>query len=110
MVSDVIITERAYQMFDEYVNYLVYDKMNSQAAKHLVDDFEETQAELYHVAESLNYCRDEDLQAYGYRIIFFMHMNYLFIYRVEDNKAIIDAMYHQSQDYENTFKIDELKI
>ena len=110
MVSEVIITDRALEMFDEDLYYLVYSKKNSQAASHLIDEFNDTQDMLYQVAESLGFCRDEDLKALGYRIIFFNHMEYLFIYRVTDNKAVIDAMYHQSQDYENLFKTEEVRL
>ena len=43
------------------------------------------------------------LKKHGYHIIHFMRHRYLMLYRIEGTIAYVDAIYHQLQDYENTF-------
>lgn len=47
------------------------------------------------------------LRTNGYRVVHFMRHRYLMLYRIEGTTAYVDAIYHQLQDYENTFA-DEL--
>ena len=47
----------------------------------------ETQKEeLLSVADSLAFCSDEELRKLGYRSMMFLRHNYLYVYRVEDDK------------------------
>ena len=108
MVSEVIISELAMNMLDDYIAYLLFEKKSEQAAKNLIMDARESKDKQLNVAESLRYCNDEDLKRLGYRPIFFIKHNYLYIYRVDDNKVYIEAIYHQLQDYENLFKRDNI--
>ena len=78
--------------------------MNSQAADALMDDVIQTQQRLINMAVSLNYLRDRDLRTLGYKKIRLRKHRYLFIFRIQDDVAYIDAMYHELQDYENLFK------
>ena len=59
------------------------------------------QSRLAHVAGSLKLCDDPKLRALGYRTIHFKHHKYFMLYRIEDGKAYVDGIYHDSQDYEN---------
>lgn len=43
------------------------------------------------------------LKKEGYRIIHFLHHRYLMLYRAEGQSVYVDAVYHQLQNYENTF-------
>lgn len=47
------------------------------------------------------------LKKNGYHAIHFMRHRYLMLCRIEGTTAYVDAVYHQLQDYENTFA-DEL--
>ena len=53
------------------------------------------------MAGSLKLCDDPKLRALGYRTIHFKHHKYFMLYRIEDGKAYVDGIYHDSQDYEN---------
>lgn len=104
MVSEVIITELAQNQLDSFIEYLLFDLSSPQAAKSLKEDALLTADTLINVADTLSYCYDEDLKSLGYRIIHFLKHKYLYMYRIIGNTAYIEAIYHQLQDYENTFK------
>ena len=108
MVSKVIISSLAQQQLDSYVLYILLEKNNPQAAKSVTKDALNTRDRLLNTADSLRFLEDEELAALGYRKILFKSHDYLFIYRVVDNTAYVEAAYHQLQDYENLFKTEIL--
>lgn len=108
MVSKVIISNLAQQQLDSYVLYILLEKNNPQAAKRVTEDALNTRDRLLDTADSLRFLDDEELAALGYRKILFKSHDYLFIYRVVDNTAYVEAAYHQLQDYESLFKTEIL--
>ena len=101
-IWNVIVTEDVEQDLDNYVYYLLVEKMNDQAATALLDDYDETIVELAKVAGSLKLFDDEELRAEGYRKIRFRrHSYYLF---VEGNTATVDRMLHDLQDIDKAMK------
>lgn len=109
MVSKVIISPHAQQQLEDYVLYVLLEKGNPQAAKSITEDALITRNRLLNIADSLRPLDDKDLAELGYRKILFKSHDYLFIYRVIDNIAYVDATYHQLQDYENIFKSEILQ-
>lgn len=101
MNYDVIITDDAETDLERFIQYLLFEKQSIQAATNLLDDFEETIAMLSVVAGSLKLCENDRLKIHGYRRINFMKHNYFMLYRIRDNQAIVDALFHNLQDYEN---------
>ena len=97
----VVVTPDAEADLDNFILYLLYNKNNEQAAKNLLDDFENTKDKLAIVATSLKYCENPKLTRYGYRRINFLKHNYFMLYRVENNLVIIDNIFHGLQDFEN---------
>lgn len=104
MGYDVIFSNLAEEQIQQFVDYLINTKKNIQAARNLMNDIEDTKESLSLIADSLGYCKDKDLRAKGYKIMFFRHHRYLWIYQVANGRVEVKAMYHQLQDYENTFK------
>lgn len=51
----VIVTEDAETDMDRFINYLLLEKKNEQAASNLIDDFEATIVTLAHAVESSKY-------------------------------------------------------
>lgn len=100
MVYKVVITEDAEADLDQFVRYLLFVKKNEQAAGNLLDDFESTKEKLENVAASLNECSNPRLKEWGYRRINFINHRYFMLYRIEDNKVIVDNIFHELQDYE----------
>ncbi len=104
---NVIFSPKARGQLDDYIGYIQYVFLSEEAAKRVYDDAMETVEALSKVAASLQYCKNSELRAYGYRPIFFRRHQYVMLYRVEGKTAYVDAVYHQKQDYENYF-LDEL--
>lgn len=97
----VIVTEDAEADMDGFVNYLLFEKKNEQAASRLIDDFETAIVILKHAAESLKVCENQHLKELGYRRINFKSHRYFMLYRVEGDAVYVDNIFHELQDYEN---------
>ncbi|MCD8076259.1 MAG: type II toxin-antitoxin system RelE/ParE family toxin [Lachnospiraceae bacterium] len=100
MDYNVIVTCDAEDDLDKYIRYLLFEKRNEQAAGNLLDDFEETVQVLSGVAGSLKPCENPRLKEQGYKRISFQKHRYFMLFRVEGNDAIVDAIFHELQDYE----------
>ncbi len=103
----VIVSPNALSQLEEYIDYIQFTLINRQAANDVWNDAVETVNKLETVAGSLRKCDDPELKELGCRKIKFLKHNYVMIYRIEDNIAYVEAVYHQFQDYENVF-IDSL--
>ena len=101
MEYKVVITSDAEEDLDEFIRYLLFDKKSEQAASNLLNDFEVTKQNLSRVAGSLKLCDNPRLKELGYRRINFLSHRYFMLYRLEDNIAIVDNIFHELQDYEN---------
>ncbi len=97
----VIITEDAEADMDKFVQYLLFEKKNEQAAGNLLDDFEATISMLAHAADNLKMCENPYLKDIGYRRINFMSHRYFMLYRLEGDMVFVDNIFHELQDYEN---------
>ncbi len=101
MDYDVVVTDAAERDLDNAVRYLILEKKNIQAAGSLLDDFELTEKMLTRVAGSLKFCDNPRLRDLGYKRINLQTHNYFLLFRIKDHTAVIDAMFHQLQDYGN---------
>ncbi|MDE7311720.1 MAG: type II toxin-antitoxin system RelE/ParE family toxin [Eubacterium sp.] len=106
---EVIISSKALSQLNSYIDYLQYTLLNDQAAYNLWQDALATRDQLSKIAASLKLCSHSELKKNGYRAINFLRHRYLMLYRIEGQYVYVDAIYHQLQDYENTFT-DELKL
>ena len=97
----VIVTTDAEADLEKFILYLLVEKQNEQAARSLLNDFEETKDILARVASSLKLCDNPKLKKMGYRRIGFMYHRYFMLYRIEDDLVIVDNIFHELQDYEN---------
>ena len=97
----VSIAQGAEEDLEQFLRYLIHEKKNRQAAKNLLDDFEITKERLGKVAGSLKDCENPKLRILGYKRINFIKHRYFMLYRIVEDVAIIDAIFHELQDYEN---------
>lgn len=104
MDYNIVLTKNAEDDLDQFIQYLVVQKENVQAAKNVLDDFDSTIKVLKHIAGSLKLCEHPRLNQSGYRRINFLHHRYFMLFRIEDNTVIVDAVFHELQDYENRMK------
>ena len=102
MTWRVITTEDVQNDLDNFVYYLLVEKMNEQAANAVLDDYDETVDELANIAGTLSPLEDQELSQY--RKIRFRRHNYYLLYRLEGDTAIVDRMFHDLQDLDKAMK------
>lgn len=100
----VLATDDVEEDLSEFVQYLLFEKMSKQAADAVLEDYDETLDELERVAGSLKPVDNPRLAKLGYRRINFKRHGYYFLYRIEDDTVIVDAMYHELQDPNNVMR------
>ena len=91
----VVVTAEAEEDLNQFIQYLLFAKKNKQAAKNVLDDFEDTIKKLKYVADNPR------LQSLGYRRINFQQHRYFMLYRIENDVVYVDDIFHELQDYEN---------
>lgn len=101
MVYDVVVTQEAEEDLDQFLNYLIHEKGNLEAAKNVLDDFDNTVATLKLVAGSLKLCDNPRLHKLNYRRMNFLKHRYFMLYRVVDNIVYVDNVFHELQDFES---------
>ena len=104
MAYEVLATTDADYDYANIVDYLMNVLGNEQAVSHFMNEYDEAVELLSDIAGSLGPCQDEELADLGYHRLNFKEMNYFFLYRISGDKAIIEGIFHGSQDYENILK------
>ena len=97
----IVVTSVAEESLNKFISYLIFEKKNPQAAKNVLDDFENTKNNLIQVAGSLRLCENPKLKELGYRRINFLSHRYFMLYRIIGNTVFIDNIFHSLQDYEH---------
>lgn len=103
MAYKVIITPTAKHQLEMYIAYTLSVLKNLQGARAIRNDARETKKRLSKVANSLALCEDKILAKNGYHKIMFAKHDFFMVYRIDNNTVIVDAMYHELQDYESVF-------
>lgn len=104
MDYEVILTATAKTQLDQIIYYILSEFGSEQAALSVMEDADNIRDKLAHVAASLKFCDDSNLRALGYRMIHFKYHRYFMLYRIEDDKVYVDAIYHDLQDYEGILR------
>lgn len=68
MAYRLIITERAEELLEQLVNYILYKFRNEQAARHLLDGIEQLYDRLEDNPYQFADCRDSFLKSKGYNV------------------------------------------
>ena len=92
----VVATDDVREDLDDFVCYLLVEKLNLQAASALLDDYDETIEELSYTAGPLRSLDDPELRDY-HKIRLKRH-NYYLLYRLVGETAVVDHMFHDLQD------------
>ena len=67
-----------------------------------MDDFDDTVGKLEKMADTFGFCKSKRLKEMGLHKIKFARHRYLLVYRIGDEIVIIEGIYHDFQDYENS--------
>lgn len=104
MSFKVELSELASTQYDKFLAYIYLVLKNPQAADSLMQDFDDTIKMLEEQADCFGYCRSERLRKLEFHKVHFKRHRYLFVYRIRNDKVIVEGMYHELQDYENAIK------
>ena len=101
MAYKVVVSKGAETELESFLLYLIVEKGNPQAAQNVLEDFTKTIDRLTLVADSLQYCKNPQLSNWGYRRINFVKHKYFMLYRIVENIVVVEAIFHQRQDFES---------
>ena len=97
----VVVTREAEEDLDQFIRYLIVEKESVEAARNVVDDFDNTIDTLKLVAGSLKLCDNPRLRQLEYRRINFFKHRYFMLYRIVGDVVYVDSIFHELQDYES---------
>jgi plasmid stabilization system protein ParE len=102
MQYNVRLSTLAEEQYDNILWYVSHDLKNPQAVMNIMDDYDATISILEKAADSFGFCNSSRLKEMGVRKISFTQHRYLLVYRIVGNEVIVEGIYHELQDYENT--------
>ena len=95
----LIITDRAEELLDELVKYLLYKIQNQQAANHLLDNIERLYDRLEENPLQFHLSMDKYLLHKGYREAVLPDMSYVLIFKIEADNVYVLGVFHQLEQY-----------
>ena len=99
MTYNLIITERADELLDKLVFYLVHQLKNDQAASHLLDGISKIYDRVAENPFQFPKCRDLLLKRKEYHEAVIPDMNYLVIYQINQDEVHILGIFHSMENY-----------
>ena len=99
MAYNLVVTERAEELLDNILNYLVYQFKSGQAAMHLLDEMENLYGRLEENPLQFPLSRDTYLADRGYREAVTEQMYYAIVFRVKTNVVNIVGIFHQLENF-----------
>ena len=103
MNYNLTITERAEELLDNILNYLINHLKNSQAAGKLIAEIDHVYDNLVYNPKMYAYCDDRLLKSRGYRKAVVPHYDYVLIFRIdeESRSVYIVGFFHDLELYKN---------
>lgn len=99
MAYKLIVTERANELIDRLVAYLISNLKNPDAASHFLDELETIYDRLEENPYQFSESKDEYLFLRGYREALFREMKYRVIFRTDERSVYILGVFHMLEDY-----------
>lgn len=99
MDYELIITEKAQDLLDDLVRYLLFERCSRQAASHLLDSIQEVYRRMQSAPYSFPLCDDSILKRNGYRKALLPDMSYVIIFLIEDRSIYILGIFHELENY-----------
>lgn len=99
MAYKSIITDRAEELLDRLVYYLLVDLKNEQAASHLLDSISKIYDRIEDNPLQFSKCRDLVLKSKGYREAILTDMGYLVVFSIEEDTVYILGVFHELENY-----------
>ena len=99
MTYNLIITERADELLDKLVIYLLYQLKNEKAASHLLSSISKIYDRVAENPFQFPECRDIALKREKYREAVIPDMNYVVIYKINEDTVYIQGVFHDLENY-----------
>ncbi len=99
MAYELLISERADQQIDKLASYLLTVLNNPRACANFFDEIKKTYEMLRSDPFCFKLCSEELLAQKGYRSAQLPTMRYRIIYRVEQSRVYIVAVFHTLENY-----------
>lgn len=97
MTYRLVFAQEAEKARDGIIDYLLNTLQNKQAAQHFMDAFDEALSLVCSSPEMHALSKEPNLARKGYRPCLFM--NYIALYKIENNTIMVAHIFHSSQDY-----------
>ncbi len=103
MQYKLIITERAEELLDNIIHYIINKLKNPQAAGNLLTEIERVYINLKCNPEMYSYSEDLFMKSRDYRKAVISHYNYVMIFRIDEemNSIYIMGYFHNMELYIN---------
>ena len=99
MIYNLVITDRADELIDASVSYIVNKLKNPQAAVHLLDGISEIYDRLEENPYQFGDAKDDYLKNRGYKEALVSDMQYKIVFRIDDNTVYVVGLFHDLEDY-----------
>lgn len=103
MKYNLTITERAEELLDYILYYIINHLKNPQAAGNLMNEIEHVYVNLENNPNMYAYSEDTFLRSRGYRKAIVPHYDYVIIFRIDEETKIvyIVGFFHELEMYRN---------
>ena len=99
MAYNLIITDRADELIDSRVFYIINKLKNTQAAGHLLDGISEVYNRLEENPHQFPGSKDDYLRRRGYKEALISDMQYKIVFRIEESTVYVVGLFHDLEDY-----------
>ena len=99
MADRLRVTEHAEGLLDDLVYHLIFRLKNDQAAAHLFDEIEKIYVRLEENPYQFLKSRDAYLNRLGYREAVLTDMDYVIVFRIEEDLVYVLGIFHQLENY-----------
>lgn len=99
MAYNLIITDRADELIDSRVFYVINKLKNTQAAGHLLDGISEVYDRLEENPYQFPDSKDDYLRRRGYKEALISDMQYKIVFRIEESTVYVVGLFHDLEDY-----------
>ena len=97
----VTVTPEALDALNRYLSYLLFVKKNEQAYDLVLKDYFDTIDHLTRLAGSRPDSLKPELAARGLKEMYFQKHDYVLLYWMDGDEAVVVYMFHTLEDYQN---------
>lgn len=99
MAYKLYVTKHAEELLDNLVNYLITEKLNPDAALHLLNEIEPVYERLRDNPFQFRVSQDRYLMLKEYREVVITGMDYVVVYDVSGDIVTVLGIFHQLENY-----------